>query len=187
MSAKSNPFGARGSFDGGAGKVGIYRLSTLEKAGLAPGLGRLPFSIQILLESVLRNCDGYQRDRGRRAQAGRLERRRRVPAIEIPFKPARVVLQDFTGVPAVVDLAAMRTAMQRLGGDPKRINPLMPVDLVIDHSVQVDHFGSPEALAETSRSSSSATASATSSCAGARGAFQQLPRRAARGWASSTR
>ena len=68
------------------------------------------------------------------------------PAIEVPFKPARVVLQDFTGVPAVVDLAAMRSAMKRLGGDPKRINPLVPVDLVIDHSVQVDRFGSPEAL-----------------------------------------
>ena len=66
----------------------------------------------------------------------------------MPFKPARVVLQDFTGVPAVVDLAAMRSAMKRLGGDPKRINPLVPVDLVIDHSVQVDRFGSPEALAE---------------------------------------
>ena len=68
--------------------------------------------------------------------------------IDVPFKPARVVLQDFTGVPAVVDLAAMRSAMQRLGGDPKRINPLVPVDLVIDHSVQVDFFGSPDALAK---------------------------------------
>ena len=68
--------------------------------------------------------------------------------IEVPFKPARVLLQDFTGVPAVVDLAAMRSAMRRLGGDPARINPLVPVDLVIDHSVQVDRFGSPEALAE---------------------------------------
>ena len=66
-------------------------------------------------------------------------------AVEVPFKPARVVLQDFTGVPAVVDLAAMRNAMERLGGDPKRINPLIPVDLVIDHSVQVDQFGSPDA------------------------------------------
>ena len=81
-------------------------------------------------------------------EPGRLATPPRRTTIEVPFKPARVVLQDFTGVPAVVDLAAMRSAMQRLGGDPKRINPLVPVDLVIDHSVQVDRFGSPDALAE---------------------------------------
>ena len=84
--------------------------------------------------------------------------------VELPFKPARVVMQDFTGVPGVVDLAAMRTAMARLGGDPKRVNPLIPVDLVIDHSVQVDQFGSAvRALLTTPSASSSATASATSS------------------------
>ena len=101
----------------------------------------------MLLESVLRNCDGYQvTEDDVRNLAGWQPVRQ--AAIEVPFKPARVVLQDFTGVPAVVDLAAMRSAMKRLGGDPKRINPLVPVDLVIDHSVQVDRFGSPEALAE---------------------------------------
>ena len=94
------------------------------------------------------------------------------PSREIAFTPARVLLQDFTGVPAVVDLAAMRDAMQKLGGDPKRINPLLPVELVIDHSVQVDEFGSRRRLpAPTPSWSSSATASATPSCAGARRRF----------------
>jgi aconitate hydratase len=100
----------------------------------------------LLLESLLRNCDGYEvleKDVKNLAAWNAAEPAR----VEIPFKPARVVLQDFTGVPAVVDLAAMRSAMQRLGGDPKRINPLIPVDLVIDHSVQVDYFATQQALA----------------------------------------
>ncbi len=140
-----DPFGARGTFETGAGPAGIYRLTRLEDQGLCQ-IDRLPFSIRVLLESVLRNCDGYQVTEenvrelaGWKAQAS--DRR------EVPLKPARVLLQDFTGVPAVVDLAAMRSAMQRLGGDPGRINPLIPVDLVIDHSVQVDHFASSDALA----------------------------------------
>ncbi len=141
---KTDPFSARDTFDTGSGKAGIYRLSTLEDAGLTQ-VDKLPFSIRVLLESCLRNCDGYvvsEEDvknlAGWKAAA---------PAeVEIPFKPARVVLQDFTGVPAVVDLAAMRSAMQRLGGDPNKINPLVPADLVIDHSVQVDHFASGAAL-----------------------------------------
>ena len=108
-------------------------------------MAKLPYSIRVMLESVLRNCDGYQvTERDVENLAGWSPAM--TAAVEVPFKPARVVLQDFTGVPAVVDLAAMRSAMQRLGGDPRRINPLMPVDLVIDHSVQVDHFGSPDAL-----------------------------------------
>ena len=107
----------------------------------------LPFSIRVLLEAALRSCDGFevtQQDVANLAGWNAAAPAR----VEIPFKPARVILQDFTGVPAVVDLAAMRSAMQRLGGDPKRINPLIPVDLVIDHSVQVDRFGSPEAIGE---------------------------------------
>ena len=124
--------------------------------------------MRVLLEAVLRNCDGYEvtEDDVRNLAGWNAAE----PAeVEIPFKPARVVLQDFTGVPCVVDLAAMRAAMKRLGGDPKKINPLIPVDLVIDHSVQVDCFGIAEvASIRTSSSSSSATASATSSCAGAR-------------------
>lgn len=140
-----DPFGARDTFETGQGPAGIYRLSRLEQVGLG-NVSRLPFSIRILLEAVLRNCDGYivaEEDVRSLARWNAAE-----PAkVEIPFMPARVVLQDFTGVPCVVDLAAMRSAMKRLGGDPKKINPLIPVDLVIDHSVQVDNFGTPDALA----------------------------------------
>ncbi|WP_231890393.1 aconitate hydratase AcnA [Methylomonas methanica] len=106
---------------------------------------RLPFSIKILLESALRNCDGYQiREQDVAKVAGW---HTHGPRHEIPFKPARVVLQDFTGVPALVDLAAMRDAISDLGGDPGKVNPLVPCDLVIDHSVQVDYFGKANALA----------------------------------------
>ena len=116
----------------------------MEDAGLGD-VAALPYSIRVLLGIVLRNCDGYEvTEDDVKALAGW---QAESPAqVEIPFKPARVVLQDFTGVPCVVDLAAMRAAMQRLGGDPKKINPLVPVDLVIDHSVQVDYFGSADAL-----------------------------------------
>jgi aconitate hydratase len=144
-----DPFHARDTFDAQAGKIGIYRLSRLEDAGLLR-LHTLPYSIRVLLEAVLRNCNGYavtEKDVVNLAAWGQS----RTSRTEVPFKPARVVLQDFTGVPAVVDLAAMRSAMQRLGGDPKKINPLIPVDLVIDHSVQVDRFGSPDALKENVR------------------------------------
>ncbi|NLX56410.1 MAG: aconitate hydratase AcnA [Planctomycetaceae bacterium] len=126
------------------GPVAIYHLARLEDQGLG-GISRLPYSIRILLEAVARNCDGYV-IRPSDVQHLAAWSATDLAAVEIPFPPARVVLQDFTGVPAVVDLAAMRSAMQRLGGDPQRINPLIPVDLVIDHSVQVDHFGSPAAL-----------------------------------------
>ncbi|RPI10445.1 MAG: aconitate hydratase, partial [Zetaproteobacteria bacterium] len=138
-------FGARGSLETGQGPVTIFRLSALHKAGVAPGLERLPFSIKILLESVLRSVDGElvtEDDVRKLARWGAA-----APAdVEVPFMPARVLLQDLTGVPAVVDLASMRWAMKRLGGDPRRINPLVPVDLVIDHSVQVDVAGTPDAL-----------------------------------------
>lgn len=126
------------------GPVGIYRLARLEDQGLG-AISRLPYSLRILLEAVVRNCDGYVIRESDVRNLAEWTAGERVP-VEIPFPPARVVLQDFTGVPAVVDLAAMRSAMQRLGGDPQRINPLIPVDLVIDHSVQVDRFGSPDAL-----------------------------------------
>jgi aconitate hydratase len=143
---KTDPFSARDTFATRSGPVGIYRLSRLEKAGLGC-ISALPYSIRLLLEAALRNCDGFavteQDVRNLAGWGANAESQ-----VEIPFKPARVVLQDFTGVPAVVDLAAMRSAMQRLGGDPKRINPLVPADLVIDHSVQVDRFGTASALAE---------------------------------------
>lgn len=138
---RTDAFGARAAF----GDFTIYRLDKLAQRGLAPNLERLPFSIKILLEAVLRNVDNYivtEQDVKNLAAWDALN-----PAqVELPFMPARVVMQDFTGVPCVVDLAAMRDAMKQLGGDPKKINPLVPVDLVIDHSVQVDFFGEPTAL-----------------------------------------
>ncbi|MEX2161181.1 MAG: aconitate hydratase AcnA [Anaerolineales bacterium] len=121
-----------------------YSLRKLEAAGLTK-LDRLPFSIRILLEAVLRNCnniDVFEQDvRNLAAWQPRAAER-----AAMPFKPGRVLLQDFTGVPTIVDLAAMRDAMAKLGGDPKKVNPRVPVDLVIDHSVQVDFFASPDAL-----------------------------------------
>lgn len=131
--------GTRQVFDTGSGKAYYYSLDALQNKGFS-NIHRLPFSIKVLLEAVLRECDGYvvtEEDVSRLASYDPYK-----PAdVEIPFKPARVVLQDFTGVPAVVDLAALRHAMSKMGGDPKKINPTVPVDLVIDHSVQVDMFG----------------------------------------------
>ncbi len=146
MSDVFDPFSARDTFSAAAGKFGIYRLSKLEEQGLGT-ISKLPFSIRVLLESLLRNCDEYvvTKEDVKNLTSWKAE----APAkVEIPFKPARVVLQDFTGVPCVVDLAAMRAAMKRLGGDPKKINPLIPADLVIDHSVQVDHFGTAQSLGQ---------------------------------------
>ncbi len=120
----------------------FYPLSNLGKYGK---IDRLPYSIRILLEAVYRNLDGKVITESDVAAAAAYNPKK-VGEIEIPFKPARVILQDFTGVPAVVDLAAMRSAIKRMGGDPKRINPLVPVDLVIDHSVQVDVYASDKAL-----------------------------------------
>jgi aconitate hydratase len=139
-----DPFGVRDTFDTGSGQATIYRLSRLEDAGLTR-VASLPYAIRLLLEASLRTYDGFEVTEKDVKNLASWNAAAPAP-VEIPFKPARVVLQDFTGVPAVVDLAAMRSAMQRLGGDPKRINPLIPVDLVIDHSVQVDQFGSSDAL-----------------------------------------
>ncbi len=144
MTVNSNSFGARSTLTTAGGPVDVYRLDALEKAGLGT-LSALPYSLRVLLENVLRNVDGFAvLEEHVRALAAWSPSR--LPEQEVPFKPARVLLQDFTGVPAIVDLAAMRSAMQRLGGDPQRINPQIPADLVIDHSVQVDHFGRPDAL-----------------------------------------
>ena len=137
-------FQARGILKTSQGSYHYYRLSKLEEAGIAR-LSRLPFSIRIMLESLLRQCNEREITRQDVINlAGWTPRADHRPAL--PFQPARVVMQDFTGVPAVVDLAAMRAAMARLGGDPKKINPLVPVDLVIDHSVQVDFFAGPDSL-----------------------------------------
>ncbi len=141
MPAKKNSFGARATL----GDYAIYRLDKLAQTGLAPSLDRLPFSIRILLESLLRNEDGYlvTADDVKHLAAWNAA----APAPhELPFMPARVIMQDFTGVPCVVDLAAMRDAVKRLGKDAKKINPLVPVDLVIDHSVLVDYFGTADSL-----------------------------------------
>ena len=143
MSHTLNALGARATIETGTGPAFIYRLDHLERLGMGQ-VSRLPFSIKILLESVLRHAGGAAGEEDVRRIAGWN------PAAptdeEIPYRPARVILQDFTGVPAVVDLAALRSAMARMGGDPRRINPVVPVDLVIDHSIQVDAYGSAEAL-----------------------------------------
>jgi aconitate hydratase len=140
----SNPFGAHAVLTTPHGRYEISRLDRLEQAGMCT-LAHLPFSLRVLLEAVLRQVDGRSIQEAdvvalaswTPTAAGRPE---------IPFLPARVLMQDFTGVPAVVDLAAMRNALARLGGDPSKVNPHIPVDLVVDHSVQVDFFASPEAL-----------------------------------------
>ena len=146
-SRKSDPFGACIPFDlPGAGPATLYSLPHFARQTNVE-LERMPYSIRILLEAALRNCDGFQvteADVLRIAGGGKSAAE--AVSREIPFKPARVILQDFTGVPCVVDLAAMRDAVSRMGGDAARINPLVPVDLVIDHSVQVDVFGNVLAL-----------------------------------------
>ncbi len=145
--ACSNSFGARATLQVSGSSYQIVRLDALEKKGIG-NVARLPFSLKVLLENLLRQEDG------RFVHAADIEALARWSGggsasaqKEIAFMPARVLLQDFTGVPAVVDLAAMREAMRRMGGDPKRINPLLPAELVIDHSVQVDKFGSGQAFA----------------------------------------
>ena len=142
--ATQNLFGAESRLSTKAGDVTIYRLDALSKRGIG-NVEKLPFSIKVLLESCLRNLDNFEvTEEDVTGLAG--WKAEKVNAVELPFKPARVILQDFTGVPAVVDLAAMRSAMKRAGGNPQKINPLVPVDLVIDHSVQVDEYANPLAL-----------------------------------------
>jgi aconitate hydratase len=136
-------FHSRGVLKVGNKEYTIYRLDALEKAGLAQ-LKRLPYSIRIMLEAALRQCNDVEITQQDVKNIAAWKPQGERPGI--PFLPARVVMQDFTGVPAVVDLAAMRAAVARLGGDPKKINPLVPVDLVIDHSVQVDFFATADAL-----------------------------------------
>ncbi|HXX15670.1 MAG TPA: aconitate hydratase AcnA [Candidatus Eremiobacteraceae bacterium] len=139
----ANSFNARDKLNVGAQSFEIYRLEKLEQQGLG-SIGNLPFSLRILLENLLRCEDGrFVHADDIRALATWAPNSQQK---EIAFMPARVLLQDFTGVPAVVDLATMREAMQKLGGNPKRINPLFPAELIIDHSVQVDSFGTPNSL-----------------------------------------
>jgi aconitate hydratase len=137
-------FNAREVLKTSVGDYMIYRLDKLEQAGLTT-LDKLPFSIRVMLEAVLRQCNESDITKEDvQNLAGWKPRASNRPSLR--FRPGRIVMQDFTGVPAVVDLAALRSAVARLGGDPRKINPMVPVDLVIDHSVQVDFFASPDAL-----------------------------------------
>src|SRR3954451_2293228 len=138
-----NSFGSESTLRVGGIDYRYFRLQTLEEKGIA-NVSRMPVSHRILLENLLRHEDG------RKVKAADIDAVARgvsgPSANEVSFMPARVLLQDFTGVPAVVDLAAMRDALAAMGADPSKANPLMPADLVIDHSVQVDAFGSPTAF-----------------------------------------
>src|ERR1700729_1715752 len=139
---QSNSFGAASTLTVGGSQYRYYALGALEKRGA--NISRIPYSIKILLENLLRT------ENGATVKAPDIEYvaawKIGAPAQEINFSPARVLLQDFTGVPCVVDLAAMRDALKSIGADPKRANPLIPVDLVIDHSVQVDKFGTADSF-----------------------------------------
>jgi len=147
MGEANNAFDARKQFELNGKTYQYYDLKKLEEAGLG-NIDRLPFSVRILLESVLRQHDGRvikdEHVKGL-TKWGTKEGN----GVDVPFKPSRVILQDFTGVPAVVDLASLRKAMVDMGGDPNDINPEVPVDLVIDHSVQVDEYGTNNALQAT--------------------------------------
>ncbi|MDQ0154504.1 aconitate hydratase AcnA [Robertmurraya andreesenii] len=142
--SKNDVYSARKSFEVNGKRYNYYNLAALEEAGIGK-VSKLPYSIKVLLESVLRQYDGRvitKEHVENLAKWGTDE----VKEVDVPFKPSRVILQDFTGVPAVVDLASLRKAMADLGGDPDKINPEKPVDLVIDHSVQVDQYGTANAL-----------------------------------------
>src|SRR5882724_4340565 len=141
--ATTNSFGARSTLSVDGKSYTIFKLEALEKRGFS--LARMPYSIKVMIENVLRREDGLVVTTGQIAAlarwAGKGGER------EVSFMPARVLLQDFTGVPVVADLAVMRDAIKRLGGDAAKISPLQPVDLVIDHSVQVDSYGSATSFA----------------------------------------
>ena len=134
-------FKARRKLEAGGRSYEYFALDAIGE----PNVGRLPYSLKVLLENLLRHEDGRTVTREDILALAKADPRK-LPQREIAFTPARVIMQDFTGVPAVVDLAAMRDAMAKLGGDPGRINPLIPAELVIDHSVMVDHYGTSDAL-----------------------------------------
>src|ERR671924_711123 len=138
----SDSFGAHDVLEVSGREYEIFRIGVLQDKY---DVARLPYSIKVLLENALRLEDGQSVTRDS-AEAIATWDATAEPSVEIPFQPARVLMQDFTGVPALVDLAAMRDAMEALGGDPAAINPLVPVDLIIDHSVQVDAFGNARAF-----------------------------------------
>ncbi len=160
----SDSFGARGELEVSGETYEIHRLDALQEQF---DVARLPYSLKVLLENVLRLEDGDAVTSDDVETIAKWDAKAD-PSEEIPFQPARVLMQDFTGVPAVVDLAAMRDAMEELGGDASDINPRVPVDLIIDHSVQVDAFGLRRRSTSTPTATTSETRSATASCAGAR-------------------
>ena len=161
MPDSRNSLDARDRLEVDGRTLDYFRISSVD------GSDRLPFSLKVLLENLLRTEDGVNVTPEQIAALANWNPAAD-PDTEIQFTPARVVMQDFTGVPAVVDLATMREAMRDLGGDPARINPLAPAELVIDHSVIADLLGPRTRSNATSSSSTRATGSATSSCAGAR-------------------
>src|SRR3954447_583839 len=136
--AKADAFGARGSLKLASGSAAMYRLSALSGLG---DIDRMPHVVKIVLENVLRNAATHEAFETSHIETLAAWKPGGDKTAELPFLPARVLLQDYTGVPAVVDIAAMRSAMARLGGNPQKVNPLLPADLVIDHSVQIDFFG----------------------------------------------
>ncbi len=178
-----NSFGSQSTLKVGNKSYEIFRLNALEAKGLS--LRRLPYSLRDPARKPAAPGRRRERDRGRHRIPGQVGRQGRAGR-EIAFMPARVLMQDFTGVPAIVDLAAMRDAMKKLGGDPEKINPLQPAELVIDHSVQVDEFGTANAYSINARSSFSATASAMPFSSGDRRRFATSPP-CRRAWASATR
>jgi len=145
----NNPFGTLQPFASGSHRGHLYSLPALEEQGIGP-IRRLPVSIRIVLESVLRNCDGRKITEEDVRRLANWAAKSPVQE-EIPFTVSRIVLQDFTGVPLLVDLAAMRDAAAALGSDPSVIEPLVPVDLVVDHSVQVDRSGTGESFLQNLR------------------------------------
>ena len=171
----SDSFGARSTLEVSGREYEVFRLDALQERF---DVARLPYSIKVLLENVLRLEDGVS------VSAADVEAiagwdATAEPSAEIPFQPARVLMQDFTGVPAVVDLAAMRDAMEEIGGDPAAINPLVDVDLVIDHSVQVDAFGNERAFALNAERDFERNLERYSFLKWGQESLRQLPRRAA--------
>eukprot|EP01037_Dinobryon_pediforme_P043634 gene43634-54801_t len=143
--ASLDSFKSRKKLTVGAKTYHYFSLKSAEKNGL-PGISQLPYSMKVLLENLLRFEDGRSVTKDDIVAVADWLVNKGKSEKEIAFRPTRVLMQDFTGVPAVVDLAAMRDAVTSLGGDPEKVNPLVPVDLVIDHSVIVDEFGSPKSL-----------------------------------------
>src|SRR5699024_5408763 len=141
-----NSYGAKKEFELNGKTYHYYRLKALEEQGIGK-VSRLPFSIRVLLESLIRQHDGHV-IKDEHVEALAKWGNKKNEGVDVPFKPSRVILQDFTGVPAVVDLASLRKAMVDMGGEPNKINPEVPVDLVIDHSVKVDEYGTHNALQE---------------------------------------